>query len=56
MLKLTESTKKILEEEFNQDFDNLSEEEIVQKAKSSKKVTVSIKENGKTVIRQVLHG
>jgi uncharacterized membrane protein len=53
---ITESTKKILEEELDSKIDELSEEELLEKANASKKVVTSVTESGEVKIRQSLNG
>ena len=53
---ITESTKKVLEEELDSKIDELSEEELLEKAKASKKVVTSVTESGEVKIRQSLNG
>lgn len=53
---ISESTKKVLEEEFDESFDELTEEELLQKVNESKKLAVTIGENGEIKVRQSLNG
>lgn len=53
---MTESVKKAIKTELNIDTEVLSEEELLQKLRASKKFVVTLKENGTFKVRQVLNG
>lgn len=55
-LSLTESTKKVLEEEQIVIEDTDTSEDIVRKVSKSKKVVARIKEDGSVTIKQSLNG
>ena len=51
-----ESTEKVVREILKEDVDTLSDDEIAQKLRESKKVVVQIDESGNYVVKQVLFG
>lgn len=53
---MAESTKKIVEEELDESFDELTDEEVVAKVQESKKVVATMNESGEIKVRQVLNG
>ena len=53
---MKESTEKVVREILKEDVDTLSDDEIAQKLRESKKVVVQIDESGKYVVKQVLFG
>lgn len=55
-LSLTESTKKVLEEEQIVIEDTDTTEDVVRKVSKSKKVVARIKEDGSVTIKQSLNG
>ena len=55
-LKLTESVKKAIKRELNLEADSLEEEELIEKLRTSKKFSVTLKENGTYKVKQVLLG
>ena len=55
-LLMTEAVKKAIKVELNIDTEALTEEELLQKLRMSKKFVVTLKENGTFKVRQVLNG
>lgn len=55
-IKMKESVVKAFEEEFKESVKELSEDEVIEKARSSKKFNLRFNENGTVEIRQVLMG
>ena len=53
---MKESTEKVVREILKEDVDTLSDDEIAQKLRESKKVVVQIDESGNYVVKQVLFG
>ena len=53
---MKESTEKVVREILKEDVDTLSDDEIAQKLRESKKVVVQIDESGHYVVKQVLFG
>ena len=53
---MKESTEKVVRESLKEDVDTLSDDEIAQKLRESKKVVVQIDESGNYVVKQVLFG
>lgn len=53
---ISESTKKVLEEEFDESCDELTDEELMQKVNESKKVTATVSADGEIKVRQALNG
>ncbi len=53
---MTESVKKAVKKELNIDVEKLSEEELLQQLRASKKFVVTLKENGTFKVKQVLNG
>lgn len=53
---ITESTKKVLEEEMDESFDELTDEELLKKVNESKKVTATMNADGEIKVRQALNG
>lgn len=53
---MKESTEKVVREILKEDIDTLSDDEIAQKLRESKKVVVQIDESGNYVVKQVLFG
>ena len=51
---MKESTEKVVREILKEDIDTLSDDEIAQKLRESKKVVVQIDESGNYVVKQVL--
>lgn len=55
-ITMTESTKKILEEELDESCEELTDDELIQKVNASNKVAATMTESGKIKVRQVLNG
>lgn len=55
-LLMTEAVKKAIKVELNIDTEALTEEELLQKLRTSKKFVLTLKENGTFKVRQVLNG
>lgn len=53
---MKEPVKKILEDDLKESLENLTEDEVIEKARTSNKVVLKFKENGQVQIKQVLHG
>lgn len=53
---MKESTEKVVREILKENVDTLSDDEIAQKLRESKKVVVQIDESGNYVVKQVLFG
>ena len=53
---MKESTEKVVREILKEDIDTLSDDEIAQKLRESKKVVVQIDESGNYGVKQVLFG
>ena len=53
---IEESTKKVLEEEMDESYDELTDDEIMKKVNESKKVAATFNEDGEIKVRQVLNG
>lgn len=53
---MKESTEKVVREILKEDVDTLSDDEIAQKLRESKKVVVQMDESGNYVVKQVLFG
>lgn len=53
---MKESTEKVVREILKEDVNTLSDDEIAQKLRESKKVVVQMDESGKYVVKQVLLG
>ena len=53
---MKESTENVVREILKEDVDTLSDDEIAQKLRESKKVVVQIDESGNYVVKQVLFG
>jgi len=53
---IAESTKKVLEEELDESYDELTDEELMQKINESKKVTATVDADGEIKVRQALNG
>ena len=53
---MKESTEKVVREILKEDVNTLSDDEIAQKLRESKKVVVQIDESGNYVVKQVLFG
>ena len=53
---MTESVKKAIKEQLQVDIEALTEEELLQKLRASKKFVVTLKENGTFKVKQVLNG
>ncbi len=53
---MKESTEKVVREILKEDVNTLSDDEIAQKLRESKKVVVQMDESGNYVVKQVLLG
>lgn len=53
---MKESTEKVVREILKEDVNTLSDDEIAQKLRESKKVVVQMDESGNYVVKQVLFG
>ena len=53
---MKKTKKKVVREILKEDVDTLSDDEIAQKLRESKKVVVQIDESGNYVVKQVLFG
>lgn len=53
---ITESTKKVIEDELNEKIEDLSDDELLKVVKESKTVVATQEKDGNIKIRQVLNG